>query len=100
MNLIQIIANNQEVISIRDFGRNLAHITDKPKSKVYTIVKNGKTVGRYVPEKYATDVFVDYDMIAEQRQKYTGIEELEKHAIASGEKHLSQRVDEILYGAQ
>lgn len=101
MNLIQTITKNQRVISIRDFSRNLAAITDKPENKVYTIVKNGEEVGMYIPKKYAQEVIVDYDVIAEQKQKkYTGLEELTKYAIHSGEKNLSQRVDEILYGQE
>lgn len=98
MNLIQTITKNQRVISIRDFSRNLAAITNKPESKVYTIVKNGEEVGMYIPKKYAHEVIVDYDVIAEQQSKHSSFEDLQKMAIHSGEKNLSKRIDEIIYG--
>lgn len=80
--------------------RNLSKITSKPKSKIYTLVKNGKKVGTYVPEKYEEEVYGHrFIAVSDKEPKYTSFfDNYEKIAFSGGDPNLSQNIDKILYG--
>lgn len=96
------------VIATRDFVRNFPHISEKPISQNYTVIKHGKVVGTFTPH-FGREVTRDTDedwwnsleQIAppiESKRKRVTLKDLEKYRFRSGEKHLSQRIDEIVYG--
>lgn len=96
------------VIPTRDFVRNFPHISDKPTSQSYTVIKHGRVVGTFTPnlDRAITrdtdeDWWKSLEQItppAEPDQKRISLKDLEKYRFRSGEKHLSQRIDEIVYG--
>lgn len=56
MNLATLL-KQQEIISIRAFIQQLSKITSHPTSRVYTLVKNGRKVGTYIPRQYEDEFF-------------------------------------------
>lgn len=92
----------QTIIATRDFVRQFSSIGKKPKSKQYMIVNHGKPIGVFIPyeaqpndewwKPYASEI------PAEKPKKRMTLKDLEKYRFHSGEKHLSQRIDEIVYG--
>ena len=91
------------VIATRDFLRNFSSIIQKPKSKEYVIIKHGKPVATLTPHPSpdTTDEWwkgLEHQEPVQTKKKRITLKDLEKHRFYSGEKHLSQRVDEIVYG--
>lgn len=98
MNMFQIL-QKQEVISIRDFMRRLSEITEKPTSPVYTITKNGKKVGTYIPEKNESEIFNEIPLLEEDEKIYTSVfDRYDEIKFEGGPPDLSMRIDEMLYG--
>lgn len=98
MNILQVL-HEQKVISVRDFIYQLSSITKNPKSKIYTLTKNGKKVGTFIPEKFEDEVFAN-DMIEPTHDiRYHSLfDSYDEIAFTSGPKDLSTRIDEVLYG--
>lgn len=100
MNLATLL-KQQEIISIRAFIQQLSKITSHPTSKIYTLVKNGKKVGTYIPEQYEDEFIVPIDQPREVPQRYTSFfDNYDKIAFSTNDPHLSQQIDQILYGAK
>ncbi|MFA5995164.1 MAG: hypothetical protein WCW27_01505 [Patescibacteria group bacterium] len=99
MNLATL-SQEQTIISIREFIRNLSKITSKPASKIYTVVKNGKKVGTYIPEESEKEIFTAYlpYMQEAQEKKYNSFFDDYDKICYSGDPNLSQMVDEVVYG--
>lgn len=92
---IPAILQFQHIISIRDFVRSIAKITDQPDSKMYTIVKNGKEVGMYVPKQYKEEMLEGWQY---QPKKYHSLfANYDKIAGYTGDPTLSQTMDKLLY---
>lgn len=82
-NFYSMQAMKEQTITIREVHRNLSAIAEAvQKGKSYVITKNAKPVFRISP-------------VVEK--EYT-IKDLRRLQFSSGEKNLSQRVDEIVYG--
>ena len=88
----------QKIVSIRDFMRNMSSITSKPKYKIYTLVKNGKKVGTFIPEKFEHDVWPEYCGEGETKKYQSLFDNYENMVIEGGDPNLSLKIDEILYG--
>ncbi len=99
MNLVNIL-QRQEIISIREFIKNLSKITSNPKKKVYTLVKNGKEVGFYIPSKYKDEVFADQFIPSQEEKKYKSLLDGIDTVSFKGDPDLSQKIDEIVYGRE
>ena len=101
MNTLEVL-QQQEIISIREFIKNLSKITSKPKKKVYTLVKNGKIAGFYIPHEFKDEILADMYFAEEQEEKkYDSI--LARHediAFSGGDPNLAMNIDKILYGAE
>lgn len=98
MNLATLL-KQQEIISIRDFIQKLSKITNHPTSKVYTLVKNGKKVGTYIPEQYEDEWLWPTDQPQAKPYQYTSFfDDYDKIAFSSDDQQLSQHIDQILYG--
>lgn len=101
MNTLDIL-QQQEIISIREFIKNLSQITSNPKKKIYTVVKNGKIAGFYIPQEFKDELLADMYFPEEQEEKkYDSI--LARHkeiAFSGGDPNLAMNIDKILYGAE
>lgn len=98
MNLATLL-KEQEIISIRDFIQQLSKITSHPTHKIYTLVKNGKKVGTYIPEEYEEYVWPDDPMGDDAPKIYDSLfANYDKIAFKSGDPNLSMKIDDILYG--
>lgn len=97
------------IITTRDFVRNLSRIENKPTSKRYTVVKHGKPVLLVIPlpkeevddfwSTFNPDQYPEAQQVLAEPKKHLTLAELrKKYSFYSGEKHLSQRIDEIVYG--
>lgn len=96
MNMLKLL-QKQKIISVRDFIRQFSKMTSEPENKIYTIVKNGKKVGIFIPEKYEDEIF-DMPEMYQKEKKYKSLF-TNYHKIAfKGPKNLSQNIDRILYG--
>lgn len=81
---------HEDTINVREFVRSFAKLANRKTRKRLLIMKHGKPLG----------VFIPYDMHEEQTGKPgSAIDGLVKLRFNSGEKNLSQRIDEIVYGA-
>ncbi|MFH1218219.1 MAG: hypothetical protein V1679_00035 [Candidatus Peregrinibacteria bacterium] len=79
---------NEEVITVREFLRNFSKFNKKKKTII--ISKNGKPEGIFMPyEKWKTAPLTGVNLA----------DAMEKYSFESGEKNLSQKIDEIVYGA-
>ena len=87
----------QEIISIREFIHQLSKITDFPKQKIYTLVKNGRKVGTYIPAKYEDEVF-SIGLKMEKKKYHSLFDNYKQMAFTGGDPNLSQKIDQILYG--
>jgi len=96
MNTLSIL-KNQKIISIREFSRNMSKITKSPTHKLYTLVKNGKKVGTYIPEKYEHEMLPP-EAFEEEKEYDSLFDNYENMVVKGGDPMLSQKVDEILYG--
>jgi hypothetical protein len=96
MNLATLL-KYQQIISIRDFIHNLSQITKQPTSKIYTVVKNGKKVGTYVPEQFEHEVFMEAFPMGERKYK-SFFDDFDKLSFSTDDPYLSQKVDEVVYG--
>lgn len=76
---------SQQTLSTREFLRAFSRITQRPKFTVYTIVRHGKPVGSFTPYRNAP-------------KKELTLADLKKVRFHSGDKHLSEKIDEIVYG--
>ncbi len=102
MNTLQILTQ-QRIISIREFIKNLSNITDHPKDKVYTVVKNGERVGVFIPRKYEEEMFAERYFSPEPNEEklYESLFDTYKDvAFTGGPKNISQHVDRYVYGAE
>jgi len=89
----------QKIISIREFMRNMSKITSKPEHKIYTLVKNGKKVGTYIPEEYENYIWPEQDYGVGEEKEYDSLFDNYKNMVVKGgDPHLSQKIDQILYG--
>lgn len=88
----------QKIISIRDFMHNMSKITSSPTHVVYTVVKNGKKVGIYIPEKYEDEIWPEYRGEAQEKKYHSLFDNYEQMVIKGGDPHLSQKIEKILYG--
>ena len=88
---------DQKIVSIREFSKNMSKITSSPTHKLYTIVKNGKEVGTFIPTKYE-DEFLPPEA-KEKPKKYNSLfDNYENMVIEGGDPDLSKKIDQILYG--
>lgn len=97
MNLATLL-KQQEIIPIRDFIHRLSQITNHPTSKIYTLVKNGKKVGTYIPEEFEEELLVPMWDQSKQPRYTSFFDAYDKIAFTSDDPHLSQHIDQILYG--
>lgn len=88
----------QKIVSIRDFTRNMSSITSKPKYKIYTVVKNGQKVGTFIPEKFEREVWPEYCGEGEEKKYKSLFDNYDKIAFKGGDPNLSMKIDQILYG--
>jgi hypothetical protein len=96
---------DHSIVTTRDFMRQFSSIIKSPKSKRYTIMKHGKPVAIVIPYPVvAEDWWQGIENVVEPEikpKKHLTLEEFrKKHSFHSGEKHLSQRIDEIVYGVK
>ncbi|MBI4591945.1 hypothetical protein HY733_00660 [Candidatus Uhrbacteria bacterium] len=79
-----------EPISVRDFLRNFASLVADTSFKQYVIMKHNKPIGVFTPWEAQKK---------ELKQGYPGIfwDELKKARFA-GDPHLTDKIDEIVYG--
>lgn len=82
-------------ISTREFLREFSHLTRKNATTQYTIVKYGKPIGYFTPYTLSDE----YPLPSgKKHKKRVTLMDLEKLRFHSGEKKLSNSVDEIVYG--
>lgn len=99
MNTLQV-TNQQYIISIREFIKNLSRITDRPKEKIYTLVKNGKKVGTFIPVEYEDEVFAQKYIEVKRKGTVKSIfDHYKEISFTGGPKDLSLNMDKYLYGA-
>lgn len=81
----------EETTTVREFLRNYKKFANKKKAII--IMKNGKPIGTYLP----------YKEWEKQNEDQKGViitkELIDQFSFKSGEKDLSQKIDEIAYGA-
>ncbi|MBI2634138.1 type II toxin-antitoxin system Phd/YefM family antitoxin [Candidatus Peregrinibacteria bacterium] len=77
-------------ITIREFLRNYRKYFLGKKTVIVT--KNGKPYGVFVP-------YPDWKKREEKNNRIFNIKDVEDTMFSSGEKNLSQKIDEIVYGA-
>ncbi|MDO8490138.1 MAG: hypothetical protein Q7S47_01850 [bacterium] len=82
--------HDEHIISTREFLRDFTRIATKPHCDQYRIVKHGKPVGVFVPERAANG--------KAHARKYVTLADLEKTRFKSGKKNLSTMIDRIAYG--
>lgn len=93
------------IVSTRDFMRQFSSIIKNPKSKQYIIMNHGKPVATLIPQQ-STDADNWWEgleqsvPVAHPSKKRISFSELEKLRFHSGEKNLSQKIDEIVYGVK
>lgn len=96
---ITTFLKQQEIISVREFVHNFSKITTYPKRRLYTVVKNGKKVGTYIPERFEDEFYTNLTPPPEEEKKYTSFfDNYDKIAFTSNDPNLSQHIDDILYG--
>ncbi len=80
---------NQQMIQIstRDFLRDFTEVTQKPQAQHYTILRYGRPVGVFTPAAKKTT-----------KQKRVSVDDLIAAGFATRNPHLSQEIDEIIYG--
>lgn len=98
-----IITKEKKIIATRDFIRDFARISTLPKNRQYLIVKHGKPVGTYVPYQEEEDDNAWWNGLepppeVKTYKKHITLADLKKLQFHSGEKNLSQKIDEIVYG--
>jgi hypothetical protein len=103
MNMLQIL-RKQHVLSIREFIHTLAMITSLPKNKkspVYTITKNGKHVGTFIPAEYQEEV-LDTRYISDNREKkyHSLFDRFDELAFSGDDPNLSMNIDHYVYGTK
>lgn len=86
------------VIQLHKFVHNFSKITTKPKRKMYTVVKNGKKVGTYMPVEYEEEYFTNLEEPVEEPKKYASLFDNYDKMVFQGPPDQSQKMDEILYG--
>lgn len=99
------------IVTTRDFLRNFSSIKNNPTSKRYTVVSHGKPalLVMPIPEKMNNtddwwsalnpENYPEAEPKPERSKHHLTLPELrKKYSFSSGEKHLSQRIDEIVYG--
>lgn len=98
------VIKEKTIIATREFTRNFAQISKQPISQKYIVINHGKIVGTFIPQpNNSTDWWKGLENQApeEETKKSLTLSELrEKYSFHSGEKHLSQRIDEIVYGVK
>ena len=88
-----------EPISVRDFLRNFAAIVQGRVSKRYIIMKHGRPIGVFTPWEVQKQLLEKKAVIkANGKKEKTFFEELKELQFNSGDPHLSENVDEIVYG--
>lgn len=84
------IKMKEETINVREFLRNFKELANK--KKILVVMKNGRCQGTYIPYK-------EWKKIKKEDGVVITRELIEKFSFNSGEKDLSKKIDEIVYGA-
>ncbi len=84
------IKMKEEIITVREFLRNFKELANK--KKILVVMKNGRQQGTYIPYK-------EWKKIKKEEEGVILTKELiESFSFNSGEKDLSKKIDEIVYG--
>lgn len=86
-------AERHQFITTREFLREFSDLTQKGVNTRYTIVRHGKPIGLFTP--YSEDGTYPFPSGQKKRVTLADLEALRFH---SGEKNLSNSIDEIAYG--
>lgn len=99
---MKTIIKEQTIIGTREFLRQFSKIAKHPTSKKYIVVSHGKpllTVTPYSDDEAWWENLKDQTTSENKKDKRLTLEQFrKKYSFRSGEKHLSQRIDEIVYG--
>ncbi len=87
-------AEKHKLVTTREFLRDFSELTQKNTTTQYTIIRYGKPIGLFTP--YSGDN--PCPLPSGQNKKRVTLVDLEKLRFHSGEKNLSTRIDEIVYG--
>lgn len=102
MNTLQV-TKQQRIISIREFIKELSAITSRPKEKMYTLVKNGRKVGTYIPDQYEDEILTERYFSPEPHEEklYKSLfDTYNEIAFKGGPKDLSKQIDKVVYGIE
>lgn len=87
------------MIATRDFLRDFSALSEQSVRKSYIITKHGKPLWKVVPVDDGWWEGLAEQIPADEPKKGLTLEQFrKKYSFRSGEKHLSQRIDEIVYG--
>ncbi|MFA6475720.1 MAG: hypothetical protein WCV88_06055 [Patescibacteria group bacterium] len=94
-------------IATRDFVRSFSTISKRPTVRRYVVMNHGRALGIFTPvpvqQKDDEEWWKEYEDMEplKEPKKFLTLSELrKKYSFRSGEKHLSQRIDEIVYGVK
>lgn len=96
---LTIVTMKEEIINVREFIRNYKNIIGK--NKIFIISKHGKPESVFVPyDKWVESNSLKFTKLdSRKRSKVNLWEAIEKYTSRGTDPNISQKVDEIVYGA-